>query len=218
MQVVGDQPVVGDRVLVAAVEGRKGDMVALVAQGAHTHDASDITSGVLDPARLPLVSGEAPGAMVPGDKAKLDGLVVDSSAGTRVVFGGQTIFYDSGWRNISGYLTSSMDAGSVLLVRRTVTDVYFYFSGAFGSSGGASVMNDSLPSGWRPYFTTHPQVAYETQLHGLDYLHTGRLRWKWSYDLETSTHSESRPTSPITVAHSLIAEDHIPDSLIGDPA
>lgn len=48
------------------------------------HDASHITSGTINPARLPLATTSAHGALPAGDKAKLDGATTANTGGTLV--------------------------------------------------------------------------------------------------------------------------------------
>lgn len=50
------------------------DKPATFTPSAHTHAATDITTGTLDPARLPLSTTATAGAMSPADKTKLDGI------------------------------------------------------------------------------------------------------------------------------------------------
>lgn len=60
--------------LPAAAKKYVDDGLAGKAKTAHTHAATDITTGALDPARLPLSTTATAGAMSPADKTKLDGI------------------------------------------------------------------------------------------------------------------------------------------------
>lgn len=56
----------------------------------------------------------------PSTVADVDGIVVDTSAGTRVSIGGVDVFYDSGWRNVGTLLLNGWKAYAYPSVLRRV--------------------------------------------------------------------------------------------------
>lgn len=96
---------VGEQVIVGAIEASRNDLlvvsrlipentatkayvdaaVATRAPLAHTHAAVDVTTGILDPARLPAATASIQGAMSAVDKAKLDAASATTVASTLAV-------------------------------------------------------------------------------------------------------------------------------------
>lgn len=147
------------------------------------------------------------------------GVVVDNSAGTLITTAeGDLISYDSGWRDVSSYLESSVGTGQ-MLIRRTTDSIHVYFFSLWGSSGGQSWVNSSLPVGWRPFQAADFTAAVGSVTHGMQLNTASRLRWSWSFDYSSSDYSTSRPTSQaVSASVSFPAASTLPSTLIGDPA
>lgn len=94
--------------------------------------ASKTTSGTFDPARLPLATSSANGAMTPAEKAKLAAIVAG----------------DTGERNITSLVTG-VAAGTITL-SRTGLDVVITFDGVKFSTEGTLTGIANLPVGFRP--------------------------------------------------------------------
>lgn len=105
------------------------------AVGPHTHSADDITSGVLDPARLPLVVDDSA-----GEKVTLGGVLVKYESGTRRL--DAEIFTEEGWTNGEIHLSRSLN---------TVTLNCENLQRSESGSGWTTLVR--LPPGFRPTAT-----------------------------------------------------------------
>lgn len=68
-----------------AAEAAAASAAGAAAGGPHTHPASDISTGTLDPARLPAVTTSAQGAMLAADKIKLNDATSAATASKLVI-------------------------------------------------------------------------------------------------------------------------------------
>lgn len=69
----------------AATKGYVDALIGGTSGAGHTHDASDVLTGILDPARLPDATSGAKGAISAADKTKLDNAVSTATASRLVI-------------------------------------------------------------------------------------------------------------------------------------
>ncbi|MGJ9405254.1 hypothetical protein ACHABQ_02880 [Nesterenkonia aurantiaca] len=148
------------------------------------------------------------------------------TAGQRVTIGGQVVFYDSGWRDISSLFVSNVNtSASWLHVRRTLNDVRLRGVIAFDAGSGLTDIA-TLPSGpWRPPIQGSSGVqgamiqAHSSggAVHNLRLNVSGVLAF-----INTTTSgatSNTRPTAleAISLQGTFTAPATLPTSLIGNP-
>lgn len=114
---VGYLPTADTFVILAGPEGAPvvswgdiADKPSTFTPSAHNHSASNITSGTLSSARLPVVTSSANGAMLAADKVKLDAATLNSTADTIAM------------RDGSGRLATQTPTGPTHAANKTYVD------------------------------------------------------------------------------------------------
>lgn len=152
--------------------------------------------------------------------ADVEGVQIDTTAGTRVTLNGAPVFYDSGWRDFSECLSDDLRTGT-FYVRRTLTDLYYSFDdiGLPSGSGWARVAT-SIPTAWQPRDARNGFViARNNNSSYRQYMSTvagSTINWIGESHPQSETPpTATRPSAGLTGSWTFAPREEIPASLPG---
>lgn len=181
--------------------------------------ASKTTSGEFAQARIPnlpaskTTSGTFADARIPSNIARIADIPkieVSTSVGTKIGINGQVIYYDSGWRDISGDIQNEW--GGKIQVRRTLDTLNIAVIDLEPPETAPNNQFCPLPSGFQPYIpaSTWVTVPVRRTTNTIAFATISKSRLYFNREDEFQDGFWNMLTVP--------ASEPLPTSLPGDPA